>query len=232
MARVRWQLFCTFTFKGEKVPVSARATLFFSLVRETASNFGVHFSQLVWCLRLESGEASGRLHLHALIAGLPAYGISARTCLSMMSRWERLGGGIARVRVYDAALHGASYIVKGLEQTLLIGTADKVNGANLYEFGKFGQADKVTLSKSFHRVVLGRRRLAKRLHAGEGSNTRPWQDQSQETTQSGVSELLTTVPVETSAPKAMPEMAGDGVAAPQTDCGAWIKKGPMRFERA
>lgn len=186
LCRVQWQLFCTFTLRGETVPERHLAAMFFSLVRETASNFGVHFKQLIWCLRRESGERTHRRHLHALIAGLPAYAITPRVCRATESIWERLGGGWAVVRVFDSTLAGTDYILKGLEQAQ---RSYDLQGANLYEFQKFGGRSDLTLSESLIRVVMGRRQLAKR---GRSS-----------TTQSGVNPTPDPAQVETRAPVGM-----------------------------
>ncbi len=153
---VNWQLFCTFTLRRE-LPLRYQVTMFFALLRKTARDYGVAFWKLIWCLRLESGERTGRRHLHALIAGLPAYVITPRTCLATMSKWELLGGGMARIRVYDATLDGADYILKGLEQAY----GKCREGANFYEFTKFGGTCDVTLSESLCRVVQGRRCIAR-----------------------------------------------------------------------
>lgn len=166
LGRVAWQLFATLTFKQERLPDRYRVTLWFSLLRETASNLGVHFSEVVWCLRSEAGELNGRRHLHALIAGLPAYTITPRICRATESIWQRLGGGFPEVRVYDPSLAGADYILKGLEQV----RGESLKGANLYEFRKFGQAGDVTLSESLIRVVMGRRFIAKTRRQNQESN--------------------------------------------------------------
>jgi hypothetical protein len=71
LSLIEWQLFASLTFKSEKLPDAVRIKMFFALMREQADNFGVHFKQMIWCLRTEAGEATGRLHLHAIIAGLP-----------------------------------------------------------------------------------------------------------------------------------------------------------------
>lgn len=90
------------------------------------------FSRLEWIIREELGEATNRLHWHALVAGLPQGIITPNTCMFMMGYWEGIGGGIARIRVYDVNRDATSYIAKGLEDLTMSG------GANSYEVGKFG----------------------------------------------------------------------------------------------
>ena len=71
LSLIEWQLFASFTFKSERLADAVRLKMFFALLRRQADNFGIHFPELIWCLRTEAGEATGRLHQHALIAGLP-----------------------------------------------------------------------------------------------------------------------------------------------------------------
>jgi hypothetical protein len=73
LSLIEWQLFASLTFKSERLADAVRIKMFFALTREQADNFGVHFKQTIWCLRTEAGEAAGRLHLHALIAGFPQH---------------------------------------------------------------------------------------------------------------------------------------------------------------
>jgi hypothetical protein len=188
LCRIRWQLFCTFTLKSDRVPERVLRTMFFATARKKAGNFGVHFSKLVWCLRLEIGESTGRRHLHALITGLPPYAITERGCRATESIWGSVGGGHAVVRVFDPYLAGVDYILKGLEQAEL---AWSQQGANLYEFTKFGRTGDVTLSESAIRVAMGRRYLAK---TRKPASTVP----------SGVIRTPEPASVETSPPVTMP----------------------------
>jgi hypothetical protein len=92
------------------------------------------FKGLRWMLRAELGESTGREHFHLLITGLPLERVNIVECFWQMSAWERLGGGMARVRVYEAQLPGAQYVLKGLEQP-------SSDGANAYELTKFGERE-------------------------------------------------------------------------------------------
>jgi len=145
---VPWQFFCTFTFKNlAGVNVNAptykkRAhTMFFTTLRKLAGAARLHFHSLLWVLREERGEVTGRYHLHALIAGFPEHWVNERTCLVAMQCWESAGGGHGRVRIFDASLDGVGYVLKSLEMSV-------GSGGNLYELTKFGVFGDVTLSKS------------------------------------------------------------------------------------
>jgi hypothetical protein len=102
LSLIEWQLFLSLTFRSENLADAVRIKMFFALMREQADNFGVHFKQTIWCLRTEAGEITGRLHLHALIAGLPPHALTTATCFSFMRIWERLNGGMARVSLSTA----------------------------------------------------------------------------------------------------------------------------------
>src|SRR5258706_13619776 len=110
LSRVDWQFFCTLTFKKE-TSERVRLTMFFSWLRTIGENAGVHFKRMLWCLRVEKGEATGRLHFHSVIAGLPPHFVNRMTCMATMAIWEKHGGGMARVSQYSSALDGIDYIL-------------------------------------------------------------------------------------------------------------------------
>jgi hypothetical protein len=141
LQRVGWQFFGTLTFKSVRLPERVRLAMFFALVRRLCRWFKVPFRRCVWALRQEPGEIGGRLHFHVLIAGLPPEAVQVATCMSIKAQWERIGGGMARVREYDSRQQGLEYTLKCLNMTN--------GGANLYEVGKFSHsADEVMLSNS------------------------------------------------------------------------------------
>lgn len=161
LSLIHWQLFLSLTFKSEKLTDAVRIKLFFALARTQADNFGVHFKQLIWCVRTEAGEATGRLHLHALIAGLPPHAMTTATCFSFMRIWEQLGGGMARVSLYSPLLDGVGYVLKGGDAEL------KRAGGDFYETRKFGGNCDVMLSESVFHVLEGRRQIGKRRRQGQ-----------------------------------------------------------------
>ena len=141
LQRVHWQFFGTLTFKSAKLPERVRVSMFFALVRCVCRWHKVPFRKCLWALRQESGEIGGRLHFHFLIAGLPSYAVQDATSMSIKAQWERIGGGMARVRKYDSREQGLEYLLKCLSV--------KNAGANLYEVSKFSHlADEVMLSHS------------------------------------------------------------------------------------
>lgn len=153
LAGINWQFFCTFTFARERVPVGVRASMFFALLRNQAFNSGVHFKRLVWCLRTERGDQTGRLHFHSVIAGFPSHWVNRMTCLAMMNGWKSLGGGHARVTIYSPLLDGVDYILKGGDAE----TSASRYAGDYHELTKFGSACEVTLSESCLHVLAGRR---------------------------------------------------------------------------
>ena len=180
LAAVNWQYFCTFSFRSEKHCARFGPRMFVALVRTQARSFRVHFSEILWCLRRESGEATGRLHLHAVIAGLPP-SAGARNCLALMSQWEKLGGGIARVSEYNSSLDGLDYILKG--SGLTESKATRWAG-DYHELSKFGGWCDVTLSESVGRHLCNRSRSGWR---GIGGHEPRGTDTASSTVQSGVS---------------------------------------------
>jgi len=161
LSLVEWQLFASLTFKSAKLADGVRMKMFFALMRKQAENFGVHFKKTIWCLRTEAGEATGRLHLHALIAGFPEHAVTRAICFSFMKIWEKMGGGMARVTVYSPLLDGVGYVLKGCEAEY-----QRVGG-DYYETQKFGKRCDVMLSESVFRVLAGRRQIGKRRRPGQ-----------------------------------------------------------------
>ena len=161
LSLIEWQLFSSFSFKSEKMADAVRIKMFFALLREQADNFGIHFKELIWCLRRENGELTGRGHLHALIAGLPPHALTTATCFSFMRLWERHGGGWARVTQYSPLLDGVGYVLKGCDAEY------KRAGGDYYETRKFGGNCDVMLSESIFRVLEGRRQIGKRRRQGQ-----------------------------------------------------------------
>ena len=161
LSLIDWQFFASLTFKSEKLTEAVRIKMFFALMRRQADNFGVHFHQTIWCLRTERGEATARIHHHALIAGFPQHARTKATCFAFMKIWEQLGGGMARVTRYSPRLDGVGYVLKGCEAEM------KRAGGDYYETRKFGGHCDVMLSKSIFRVSEGRRSIGKRRHLGQ-----------------------------------------------------------------
>ena len=127
--------------------------MFFSFVRETACDMKVYFPRLVWCLRLEKGEITGRWHFHFLMSGLSGH-VGKSLNFFLMDTWEKLGGGMARIYTFNPKLNGLGYITKCLSEDTL--------GGHLYESAKFGfETSQLMLSHSAERIIAAR---AKRRH--------------------------------------------------------------------
>ena len=156
-----WQFFASLTFKSERLSDAVRVRMFFALMRRQADGFGVHFLKTIWCLRTERGEATGRIHHHALIAGFPKHALTTSTSFAFMKVWEGLGGGMARVSLYSPRLDGVGYVLKGGEEEY------RRAGGDFYETRKFGGRCDVMLSKSIFSVIEGRRSIGERRRRGQ-----------------------------------------------------------------
>lgn len=132
LKEVPWQFFGTLTFRKERLPERIRLSMFFALMRRTAKAHRVRFHRLLWCLRMEHGEATGRRHFHFLLAGLPSEATTIRTCFALKNGWEDpalIRGGMARVTLFDPRLDAGRYLTKP------DGHADP---GDAYESAKFG----------------------------------------------------------------------------------------------
>lgn len=150
--RSEWQFFVTCTFKNSRtMSAKARHSMQFQWMRRLAAMHGgerrgeAALRNLRFIIREELGEQNQRLHWHALVSGLKPSLVTPNTCLFMMGYWEGIGGGMARVRVYDSAQDGLAYTLKGLEST---GTDWTTQGANRYEIAKFNGDDVLMLIPS------------------------------------------------------------------------------------
>lgn len=164
LSKIGWQFFCSLTLKKELRNDDWAVKKFFALGREVSSWNHIHFKSLVWCLRSEDGEATGRRHYHALLAGLPEHTIHRGTCFAIKKFWEYLGGGFARVYVFNPTLDGVGYILKGLDN--LDEAQAKHTGVHslsqsIYEMGKF-LPNRLMLSKSFQGIVMKRMNIGDR----------------------------------------------------------------------
>lgn len=173
LSRIRWQFFCSFTLKLELKNDDWAIKKFFALSREVCRWNHVHFKKLIWCLRSEDGEKTGRRHYHALITGLPEYTIHVGTCMSIKNQWEKLGGGMARVYVFNPSLGGVDYILDAY--TEVVESCNKVGvhtlGASVYELSKF-LPGKLMLSKSLISVIMSRMNIGDRQCARKQSERR------------------------------------------------------------
>ena len=151
-----WQFFGTLTFKRERMPERVRPSMFNAAFRQLAGTQHLHFPRLPWCRREELGDLLGRRHYHFLLTGLPSRAVNLSTCFFLMHAWEKIGGGMARVRLYDQGQDGLAYVTKCL------------NGGDAYETSKFAEGlSHLTLSEGLQRMllarpVMGERRLAQR----------------------------------------------------------------------
>lgn len=130
-----WEFFVTLTFKGRPPkPVQGRKRVF-AWLRQVCKLANTPFRSMLWVLREERGEATGRLHYHLLLSKtrLP---LNSESCFALMRVWSRkLSNGLARSHVFNRSLCGSAYVSKCLSGEGAIGGDD-------YEGRKFGTAEK------------------------------------------------------------------------------------------
>ena len=167
LLRIKWQLFGTLTFKRAEMPEGQRKDMVFALLHEIVRPLRVQWHNLLWVLRLEEGEITQRKHFHLLIGGLPEQFVTTKRCFIIMNTWEGLGGGMARVRIYDPRLAGVDYVTKCLGWE----AGRTLEGANRYEVEKFDSEKVLQLTPS-KSVMWQLRKYV------EGSNTYRGRDKS------------------------------------------------------
>jgi len=159
LARVRWQVWAGFSFKGATPPVERiRVSMWFATMRTVAEELGIYFPSLLWCLRQEKGETTYREHFHALIAGFPEQMVNIGTCFFIQKTWAAVGGGKAPVHLFDRSLAGIDYVCKCLgevEEAALAG--------DIYESNKFGSGScELMLSDSLKKCLSKESLVAER----------------------------------------------------------------------
>lgn len=150
LRQVDWQIFGTLTFKQARLPERFRLSMFFTMLRKLADRLHLYFPRLVWALRQDGDGLSSQRHFHFLLAGLPRHAATNRTCSFISDQWQRLGGGMARIALYDPTLDGVAYILKYSGQAIQMGGI---------ESAKFGPRNcELMLSNSLARMLMARRK--------------------------------------------------------------------------
>ncbi len=148
LARVRWDVFGTLTFKGCVPRPSVAYGHAWRHFRTAAKVTGRPYCQLFVALRAELGEKNGRFHFHYLLGGTKSRN-EMTLCHQLRHSWMGQTGATERmIRPYDNSLAGVAYVTKCL------------SGGDVYEMNKFITADQVTLSNSVYRVIESLERIA------------------------------------------------------------------------
>lgn len=143
--RIRWQFFGTLTFKSVRISERKRYHMWYAYLRQVARRMDLGgFQRLLWVLRAELGERTGRFHFHYFLAGLPTRAACPTSCFFLMNLWEELRGGMARVDVFDPRLNAGAYITKGLADS-----NDSSLARGFHESGKVSWGDcQLTIANS------------------------------------------------------------------------------------
>lgn len=149
--RIPWDWFCTLTFPdvvegkelffnmrracgnapSERVQISAGV----AFLRRVCSWQHLHFKRLLWTMRYEEGESTGRGHLHCLVGGVAFSSVGSR--MAIREWWKNLTNAEkVDVRPYNKRLAGVDYTLKCL------------NIRNAYEIEKTAAAPTLLVSES------------------------------------------------------------------------------------
>lgn len=155
LQEVSWSWFGTFTFGLRKRPDasapgrflvstcrppsrSARYSMFYQWLRSHLEKTSGE-RQTVFMLRHELGEMGSRPHFHFLMV-VPDQINTISHRFRMMSAWENLGGGFARVRPVKNTLRLAKLLDYTTKHVPIMGGFGSA-GADKYESNKFEQSE-------------------------------------------------------------------------------------------
>ena len=119
LSLVAWQFWIGLSFRDARYCERREFARFTGTLKHVAMALGVAVRAWKWALKLERGN-DGRLHFHAVLAGLPARLVTAGTCELLRSAWLRKSGGDVRgiapqfVESFDPAREadGLDYLAK------------------------------------------------------------------------------------------------------------------------
>jgi len=167
LKNVNWNLFATLTFSEGSMSDRRRYHVLFAWLRTVAETYGQKFGDSLWCTRRERGETFGRVHFHALLAGL-CDSPTQRDVFRVLRLWESFGAGFGLVRRFNNALDGIDYMTDP-NKAWTVSAADGLTSgeltrrgshaaANAYEALKFdSMASEVEIARAVFRHVGGRR---------------------------------------------------------------------------
>lgn len=153
---IHWQFFGTLTFRSSRLSDRKRFGMWFALLRKISRQYQVPFKRLLWVLRMEDGEKTGRTHFHYLLAGLDRRFENPTSCFWLEHCWKEKvnGGGFSKVTVFDPRLNAGAYILKDLAQF-----NDSTLGGGFYESAKFSsEACQLTIADAVWKVAERRQK--------------------------------------------------------------------------
>jgi hypothetical protein len=154
LSRIEWNVFGTLTFRGCPEPSEDRQLrIADDWLGRIAHMQRMTPDDLVWCLRVERGEALGRLHLHCLL--VTAQRFLGHFCvasgqLSNASKLFRKCDGVCGMTRFRR--------IEGVNDPALVYTVkDLDGGGDLYELGKTARASRLLFSHKAQRWMSQRR---------------------------------------------------------------------------
>jgi len=154
LSRIQWEIFGSLTFAGALPPGPfVRSRALWSLLYHASEITGQPYGRLLTATREESGEHTGRLHLHFLLAG--SRQANLMTLAFRLESFWRNKYGICKVRPVLPRAGGrvSEYLCKGM------------SAGHLHEMGKFGMVNpvlgcKLTVSRSCLAVIARQERIS------------------------------------------------------------------------
>jgi len=161
--RIPWQLFWTGTFANPLPSAHRRRNMLFAFLRKVAALQRVHFKRMLWTVRDELGELTGRPHFHALLGGFDPQRYNLTTCFAVIDCWLKIGGGKTHCTLFDSRLNAVDYLTKPAlahdptNQNELRLRGIRIGG-DRYESAKFGSlAAELTIARSVLNTVKSKR---------------------------------------------------------------------------
>ena len=149
LSRVDWTVFASVTFRDE--PSERRAMLAAAkLLKWCAWIEGAKFGSYQYCIRIETGERTGRRHLHLLIAverGNLGKFVVAPGRASLAYKFCKQNFGLSRWRA----------VLGGSDSAVAYMTKDMDAGADIYELAKTARTQGLIISHTAERCI--RRRI-------------------------------------------------------------------------
>ena len=161
LSRIDWTVFCSLTFRKEPSEASAIVAAE-KLLKWAAHIQRMRFKDMEFVIRIETGERTGRRHLHLLLRvdrRFMGYFVVQAGRSSIARKWWIKHYGIAQFRRIESGCDSAvAYITKDMDA-----------GADIYELAKAARSTHLIISPTALRCI--RRRIGSADSQTRATNT-------------------------------------------------------------